>query len=478
MPDIERISENVFRLAPEGDMRVPGLVYASDELFAIPGSDEALQQVANVATLPGIVKASLAMPDIHWGYGFPIGGVAAMDAADGVVSPGGVGFDINCGVRLVRTGLRRDAVAPHVEHLLHELMRRIPQGANDRGVLRVTPKELKRLVEQGVPWLIGRGYATEDDVAHTEDGGCLAAASAAAVTHKAIERGHTQVGSLGGGNHFLELQAVDKVLDADIAAAWGLAEGQVVAMIHSGSRGFGHQTCTDFLQHMAGAVRRYGYDLPDKQLACAPIGSPEGHEYMAAMAAAANFAFCNRQVMMHELRLAFEQVLGKPWERLGIELVYDVAHNIAKLEEHEVEGKPMHLLVHRKGATRAFGPGRPELHGVYRETGQPVIVPGDMGTESWLMVGAEGAMRESFGSSAHGAGRRMSRAAARRAFTGADVRAQLEKRDIVVKSRSGDLLAEEGPHAYKNVADVVDVVDQVGLARRVCRMKPLGVLKG
>ena len=478
MADIERVADNVYRIAPEGEMRVPGVVYASEELFSQAGSDEALQQVANVATLPGIVKASFAMPDIHWGYGFPIGGVAAMDAGDGVVSPGGVGFDINCGVRLVRTGLRRDEVAPQAERLLQELMRRIPQGANDRGVLRVTPRELKRLIERGVPWMAERGYATEDDLAATEDGGCVAGASAEAVTPKAIDRGHTQVGSLGAGNHFLELQVVEDIVDGETAAAWGLAKGQIVAMIHSGSRGFGHQTCTDFLQRMAAAARRYGYELPDKQLACAPVTSPEGREYLAAMAAAANFAFCNRQMMMHELRLAFEQVLRRPWEAMEIELVYDVAHNIAKLEEHEIAGRTVTVWVHRKGATRAFGPGRPELSGVYRRTGQPVIVPGDMGSESWLMVGTGTAMNESFGSAAHGAGRRMSRGAARRAFTGAQVREQLEGRGIVVRSQSPKLLAEEGPHAYKNVADVVDVVDRVGLARKVARMKPLGVLKG
>jgi tRNA-splicing ligase RtcB len=478
MPDVERIADNTYRIEPTGAMRVPGVVYASDELFAIPGSDEALQQVANVATLPGIVRASLAMPDIHWGYGFPIGGVAAMRADDGVVSPGGVGFDINCGVRLVRTGLRRDDVAPEAQRLLHELQRRIPQGANDRGVLKVTPHELKRLVEQGVPWMAGRGYATADDLEHTEDGGCVVGASAGAVSARAIDRGHTQVGSLGAGNHFLELQAVAEILDPVVAAAWGLSVGQVAVMIHSGSRGFGHQTCTDYLQRMAVAAQRYGIELPDKQLACAPVTSPEGHEYLAAMAAAANFAFCNRQMMMHEVRLAFEHIFHSPWERLEIELVYDVAHNIAKLEEHDVDGVATKLWVHRKGATRAFGPRRPQHSGVVQQTGQPVIVPGDMGTESWLLVGAEGAMRESFGSAAHGAGRRMSRGAARRAFSGAEVREQLERRGIVVKSQSGKLLAEEGPHAYKNVADVVDVVDHVGLARKVARLEPLGVLKG
>jgi tRNA-splicing ligase RtcB len=475
---VEEIEPNVWRIEPRGEMRVPGIVFASERLLEQAGESEALQQVANVATLPGIVRASLAMPDIHWGYGFPIGGVAAMRLEGGVVSPGGVGFDINCGVRLVLTGLGDDEVRPRAEEVMHELMRRIPQGTGERGALSVTPRELAELVERGVPWLVERGLATGRDLAHTEENGSMPGASAETVSRRAIERGRTQVGSLGAGNHFLELQTVAEVFDRDVAEAWDVERGRIVVMIHSGSRGFGHQTCTDHVQRMAGAAGRYGISLPDRQLACAPIDSAEGEEYLAAMAAAANFGFANRQVMLHEVRQAFERLFRKPWERLGVELLYDVAHNIAKRETHEVEGVPTELLVHRKGATRAFGPGRPELPEVYRETGQPVIIPGDMGSESWLLVGGAAALRESFGSACHGAGRQLSRGAARKVKSGAEVRRELEQQGIVVRAQSIKLLAEEAPYAYKDVSEVVDVVDAVGLARKVARLTPLGVLKG
>jgi len=478
MVHVERVGEHTYVIEPEGAMRVPGRVFASESLFEQPGHEEALRQVVNVAALPGIVGASLAMPDIHWGYGFPIGGVAALRADTGVVSPGGVGFDINCGVRLALTGLDDDEVRPRAEDLVHELMRRIPQGLNDRGTLKLQPRELTRLVERGVPWLLEHGLATERDVEHTEQNGAMPGASAEPVTQKAIARGRTQVGSLGAGNHFIELQVVDEVIDEAVAGAWGVRRGQVAVMIHSGSRGFGHQTCTDHLQRMAAATRRYGIDLPDRQLACAPATSPEGQDYLAAMAAAANFAFANRQTMMHEVRLGFESVFRRSWERLGVELLYDVAHNIAKLETHDVGGAPTQVWVHRKGATRAFGPGHPDLPPVFRETGQPVIVPGDMGSESWLLAGTERAMRESFGSAAHGAGRRLSRGAAKRVMSGVDVRRELESRGIVVRSQSTSLLAEEAPYAYKDVNEVVGVIDTVGLARRVARLKPLAVLKG
>ena len=389
----------------------------------------------------------------------------------------------------------------------------MPQGTNERGSLCLKPTELRRLVETGVPWLLERGFATEEDVAHTEERGAMPGASADAVSQKAVQRGHTQVGSLGAGNHFIELQVVTDLLDEETAAAWDIHTGQVAVTIHSGSRGFGHQTCTDHLQRMASATRRYGFRLPDRQLACAPAQSPEGVEYLAGMAAAANFAFANRQMVMHEVRLAFEQVFRRPWERLDVRLLYDVAHNIAKLEEHR-PGPPLvadraaagrarsdgrvadavptttgpqaaarrspgiRLCVHRKGATRAFGPGHPELPPDYRETGQPVIIPGSMGTESWLLVGTEKAMAGSFGSACHGAGRRLSRGAARRVMSGAEVRADLEAHDIVVRSQSAGLLSEEAPYAYKDVSAVVDVVDTVGLASKVARLRPLGVLKG
>ena len=475
---VDRIGEFVYEIPPEGAMRVPGRVYAHAGLFDQAGHEEALRQVANVATLPGVLKASIAMPDIHWGYGFPIGGVAAMDEAGGVVSPGGVGFDINCGVRLVRTGLDAVDVRPRLEPLMSELMRRVPQGSGPHGALRLKEGELERLAEEGAAYLARRGLATPDDLAHTEEGGVMPGADAAAVSQKALERGRTQVGSLGSGNHFLEVQMVEDVIDRRAAGAFGIRAGQVVVMIHSGSRGFGHQVCTDVLGRMAGAAARAGIELPDRQLACAPLGSHEADQYLAAMACACNFAFANRQMMLQEVRGAFEQVFHGSWERLGVELVYDVAHNIAKREVHEVGGERRAVRVHRKGATRAFGPGHPDVPGDYREVGQPVIIPGDMGRESWLLAGTETAMRETWGSTCHGAGRLLSRHAARKVRSGAEVRRELEGAGIVVRTASVGGLAEEAPYAYKDVADVVGVVDAVGLSRKVARLRPLGVLKG
>jgi tRNA-splicing ligase RtcB len=475
---VEQTGEFVYEIPAEGDMRVPGRVYAHSGLFSQDGHEEALQQVANVATLPGVLSASIAMPDIHWGYGFPIGGVAAMDEADGVVSPGGVGFDINCGVRLVRTGLGDEEVRPRLESLMHELMRRVPQGSGPHGALGLKEGELERLAEEGAAYLVRRGLATPDDLAHTEEGGVMPGADAAAVSRKAFDRGRTQVGSLGSGNHFLEVQVVDDVLDEQAADAFGVRRGQVIVMIHSGSRGFGHQVCTDFLGRMAGAAARAGIELPDRQLACAPLGSPEAREYLAAMACACNFAFANRQMMLHEVRGAFEQVFRGSWERLGVELVYDVTHNIAKREVHLVAGRERVVRVHRKGATRAFGPGHPDVPEDYRDVGQPVIIPGDMGRESWLLAGTETAMRETWGSTCHGAGRLLSRHAARKVRSGAEVRRDLEADGLVVRCASVGSLAEEAPYAYKDVADVVNVVDVVGLSRKVARLRPLGVLKG
>jgi tRNA-splicing ligase RtcB len=474
--EIQRVGEYVWQIPKQGDMRVPGIVYASEELFDQPGHEEALRQVANVATLPGIVKASIAMPDIHWGYGFPIGGVAATDDRDGVVSPGGVGFDINCGVRLVRTSLRGDDVTPRLEELMHELMRRVPQGTGAHGALRLTPRDLGKLIERGVPFLAERGLASEADLAHTGEGGSMPGADADAVSQKALRRGLTQVGSLGSGNHFLEVQVVDEILDRGTAEAFGVTAGQVLVMIHSGSRGFGHQTCTDHLARMN--LNRFGFELPDRQLACAPVDSPEGRDYLAAMACACNFAFANRQAMMNEVRGALEHVFRASHERLGVELLYDVAHNIVKRETHAVDGIERVVWVHRKGATRAFGPGRADVPADYRDVGQPVIIPGDMGRESWLLAGTGGAMSETFGSTCHGAGRLMSRSAAKKVKSGAEVRRELEERGIVVKTASTSLLAEEASYAYKDVSQVVGVVEAVGLSRRVARLRPLGVLKG
>jgi tRNA-splicing ligase RtcB len=395
-----------------------------------------------------------------------------------VVSPGGVGFDINCGVRLVRTDLGVEEVRPRLEALLQELMRRVPQGTGRGGALELAEGDLARLAEGGAAYLAGRGLATERDLEHTEENGIMPGADARVVSRRAMERGRAQVGSLGSGNHFLEVQVVDEVVDEKAARVFGVAAGQVVVMIHSGSRGFGHQICTDHVARMASVAAREGIELPDRQLACAPLGSPEAREYLEAMACACNFAFANRQMMMHEVRAAFERVFRRSWERLGVELVYDVAHNIAKREVHVVDGRERPVLVHRKGATRAFGPGRPEVPPDYRAVGQPVTIPGDMGSESWLLAGTETAMRETFGSTCHGAGRTISRHAARKVMSGPDVRRELEQRGIVVKSASVGALAEEAPFAYKDVADVVAVVDAVGLSRKVARLRPLGVIKG
>jgi tRNA-splicing ligase RtcB len=477
--EITRVGAATYRIEPEGAMRVPGIVYGDEQLFASEDQREALQQVCNVATLPGIVKASIAMPDIHWGYGFPIGGVAAIsDDGDGVVSPGGVGFDINCGVRLIRSEVGADEAATRVEPLLQEISRRVPTGTNRYGALTVSARDLPDVLERGVPWLAQRGLATHEDLDRIEERGALPGARAGAVSAHAVERGRTQLGSLGAGNHFLELQRVDEVFDAAAAKAFGVFAGQLVVMIHSGSRGLGHQVCTDHVQRMAAGLARWGFEVPDRQLACAPLTSTEGQDYLAAMACAANFAFVNRSVMTHEVRGAFAQVFGRPRERLGLEVVYDVAHNIVKREQHEVDGVLRALWVHRKGATRAFGPGRPELPEVYRESGQPVIIPGDMGTASWLLAGTQVAMQESFGSACHGAGRRLSRGAAKRLKSGAEVRRELEAQGIVVRAGTTALLAEEAPYAYKDVDAVVAVVAAAGLARRVARLKPLGVLKG
>jgi len=460
-------------------MRVDGLIYADAKLIEAIRGDNAPDQVANVATLPGIQKASLAMPDIHWGYGFPIGGVAATDPAEGgVVSPGGVGYDINCGVRLMRSDLTVDDVAPRLEPLLAEIFSTVPCGVGVGGRTALAPSELRRVAREGAGYVVRHGQGWDGDLDHTEAGGCLDGADPDAVSRRAADRGKDQVGSLGAGNHFLEVQAVDEVYDAATAEAFGVARGGVAFMIHSGSRGYGHQVCDDALKTMRGAARKYGYDLPDAQLCCAPVESDEGRAYLAAMRAAANYAWANRQALMDLVRQAVSRVFGRPAERLGLGLIYDVAHNIAKIETHDTGGGPRPLCVHRKGATRAFPAGHPEVPAAYRHVGQPVIIPGDMGRYSFLLVGEAAAMAETFGSVCHGAGRAMSRTEASRGVRGEDVRRDLAARGVLAMSRSWRGLAEERPGAYKDVADVVEVVVRAGLARRVCRLRPLGVIKG
>ncbi len=446
-------------------MRVPALIVADEALMAAIRTDASLEQIANGATLPGIVRAALAMPDIHQGYGLPVGGVVATDAAHGVVSPGAIGFDINCGVRLLRTGLEAADVAPRMRELVDGLHARIPTGVGARGCATLTPRDLTSVLEDGAAWAAGSGHGDRDDLERIESGGRLAGARPDAVSAHARDRGLRQLGSLGSGNHFLELQVVDEIHDAATAARFGVRLGQLTVMIHTGSRGIGHQVCTDYLKVTGAALRRYGIEVPDRQLACAPVDSVEAVDYLGAMRAAANFAFANRQVLAHAAGEVLGRVLGVSPGELGLAVVYDVAHNIAKEEEHEVDGRRRRLLVHRKGATRAF-------------PGQPVIVPGDMGRYSYLLVGTEGAMRETFGSTCHGAGRRLSRTAAVKAARGRRIDAELAAQGVVARASGREALAEEMPEAYKDVREVVDVVHRFGISTRVARLRPLGVIKG
>ncbi len=460
-------------------MRVPGLIYADEPMMRQIRSDQSPEQVANVAFLPGIVGYSLAMPDIHWGYGFPIGGVAATRVDDGVISPGGVGFDINCGVRLVRTDLMEDDVKPKIERLVNELFVHIPSGLGSEGKIRLKGREIEDLLIKGASWAVEKGYGEPDDLEFTEEHGCMRDADPDKVSDKAKTRGMPQSGTLGSGNHFLEIQIVDQIPDPAIASAFGIDRiGQVLLLIHTGSRGFGYQVCDDHLKTMVRAARDYGIELPDRQLACAPVNSPEGRAYLAAMACAANYAWANRQCITHWARESFGKVFGTSPRSLGMKLVYDVAHNIAKIEKHSVGGKQLTVCVHRKGATRAFPAGHPDVPEAYREVGQPVIIPGDMGRYSYVCVGTQTAMQETFGSTCHGAGRVQSRSAAKRSLRGTDVAAQLAAKGITVKAASMHSLAEEASEAYKDVADVVRVTDAAGLSPKVTRARPLGVVKG
>ncbi len=460
-------------------MRVDGEIFADESLIEQIRADQAPEQVANVAALPGIQGASMAMPDIHWGYGFPIGGVAATDPArGGVVSPGGVGYDINCGVRLMRSNLDAAEVRPRLEPLMAHLFRRIPAGVGQGGPYRFQGKELRELLQNGVQHLVKRGLATQADAEYTEAGGTLPDADPEQVSDRAKQRGEDQCGTLGAGNHFLEVQVVDELFDEPAARAFGLSLGQVCLMIHSGSRGLGYQVCDDALKSLRGAPGKYGIDIPDRQLLCAPVDSPEGQAYLKAMRCAANYAWANRQLLMWQTREAMAEFLGRDWESLGLDLLYDVAHNIAKLEEHVVDGERKTLCVHRKGATRAFPAGHPELPEAYREVGQPVLIPGDMGRASWILVGQPEGMKRTFGSTCHGAGRLMSRAAAIKHGKGRRIDRELAEHGIVAKCRHWKGLAEEQPDAYKDVDHVVEVVHRAGLARKVARLRPIGVVKG
>jgi tRNA-splicing ligase RtcB len=459
-------------------MRVDGIIYADEEMIGQIRSDRAAEQVANVAFLPGIVKASLAMPDIHWGYGFPIGGVAATDVeAGGVVSPGGVGFDINCGVRMVRTNLKEDFLRPKLKDLIYALYNEVPAGVGSKGDIRISEKEERRLLVDGSKWVVEHGYGRQEDLECTEEGGAVKGANPDIVSPRAYERGKNQSGTLGSGNHFMEVQVVEEIYDKETADAFRLEKGQVTLMIHSGSRGFGYQVCDDYVRGMVRCLEKYDISVPDRQLACAPVNSEEGKAYLGAMRCAANYAWANRQCLMHLARMVFERTLRMSPKDLGMDLIYDVAHNIAKIEKYNINGKEKTLCVHRKGATRAFPPGHPELPAKYQKTGQPVIIPGDMGRNSYLLAGTRGA-EDTFYSTCHGAGRRLSRSAAIKACRGRSISRELENKGIIVKSSGRETIAEEAPEAYKDVNEVVGVVAGAGISKRVCKMKPLGVIKG
>jgi len=478
--DFRKVTPYVWELPKDVDrrMRVPARVYASEKLFEQAFRDRSIEQLVNVAMLPGIVRYAMAMPDIHQGYGFPIGGVAAFDYEQGIISPGGVGYDINCGVRMLASNLEYEEVEPYLEELASTLYHKCPSGVGGKGIIRLSWSELEAVLEEGASWACRKGYGDREDLLRTEEGGCLPQARASAVPDRAKERGRPQLGSLGAGNHFLEIDIVDEIYDADVAEAFGLQLNRVVVQIHCGSRGLGHEVCTQYLRRLQDAPRRYSITVPDRELVAAPVESPEGQDYLAAMAAAANYAFANRQVLAYAVRLGFEDVLAGKVSNWALWQVYDVAHNIAKVESHMVEGKKKRLVVHRKGATRAFPPGHHDLPSIYQATGHPVLVPGSMGTASYVLVGTEQNLALTFGSTCHGAGRTMSRRAAARSARGEAIRGTLRGQGIRVWARSMRGLAEEAPAAYKDVGLVVDAVAGAGIARKVARVRPIAVIKG
>jgi len=478
---LEKVDEYRWQIPKsyKAGMRVPGLIYADEDMLEHILEEQALEQVANVAFLPGIVGYSLAMPDIHWGYGFAIGGVAAMRTDDGVVSPGGVGFDINCGVRILRTNLTQEEVQPKIKRLIEALYTSVPSGLGSKGKIRLRSGEIEEVLVRGSRWAVEKGYGRPEDLDTTEERGEMAGTDTARVSGRAKERGVPQLGTLGSGNHFLEVAVVDEIYEPDIAGVMGINQpGQVMLLVHCGSRGLGHQVADDYIKEMVRAMQKYGIEVPDRQLACSPVKSPEGQAYLAAMRCAANYAWANRQCITHWVREAFCRVLGKTEEEAGLELIYDVTHNIAKIEEHEVDGHRERLCVHRKGATRAFPAGHPDIPQKYSSVGQPILIPGDMGRVSYVLVGTERAMQETFGSTCHGAGRLQSRAAAKKRQSGRDVLAALEARGITVRAGSLSGLAEEAPEAYKDVNSVVGVTHGAGISRKVARTKPIAVVKG
>ncbi len=478
--DFKRVSEYIWEVPAtfRDDMRVPARLYASERLIEAALSDESVDQLVNTATLPGIVRYALAMPDIHQGYGFPIGGVVASRVSDGIISPGGVGYDINCGVRVLAGPMTYDEISPHLSALATSLFKNCPSGVGSGGGIKINAQEFEKLLHDGSAWAVKHGYAEPQDVERTEEQGCLPAANAGKVSQRAWERGISQVGTLGAGNHFIEVDLIEEVFDETAAGAMGLIQGCIAVQIHCGSRGFGHQICTDYVRDFQSVIHKYGIDLPDRQLICVPFGSQDGQDYFAAMCAAANYAFVNRQVLAFHVRRSFEEVLAGKVRHWRLHQVYDIAHNMAKVEKHEVDGKTVEVLVHRKGATRAFGPGFEGLPPEYRPIGQPVLVPGSMGTASWVLVGTPGSMAETFGSTCHGAGRTMSRHQAKRSIRGDALRAEMEKDGINVRAGSLPGLAEEAPQAYKDVDEVVQVVSGAGIAHKVARLVPVAVIKG
>jgi tRNA-splicing ligase RtcB len=460
-------------------MSTSAVIFADDKLITSVKADNAPEQAANVACLPGLVGKSMAMPDIHWGYGFPIGGVAAFDSEEGVISPGGIGYDVNCGVKLVRTDLSISDIQHKTKDLIDTIFENVPSGVGEKGKLRLSGTEIDDVLNEGARWAVSKGYGWEDDLVSCEEGGRMPKADSSKVQQKAKQRGAPQLGTLGGGNHFLEIQKVDEIFDEEAAKAFGIGSvGQIMVSIHTGSRGCGHQIASDYIRVMEAALRKYSIDVPDRQLACAPVNSQEGQDCFAAMSAAANYAWANRQLILHWLRESFEQALGRKAEEIGMRCVYDVAHNICKLEEHEFEGRRSKFYVHRKGATRAFDSSRPEVPQKYRSVGQPVLIPGDMGSASYVLVGTPGAMAETFGSTCHGAGRLMSRSRAMRQFNAGQVIETLRQRGVYIRAASKDGIVEEAPGAYKDVDDVVRVAHGAGISKMVAKLRPVGVMKG
>ncbi len=478
--ELNQLRENLWEIPAKGSMRVPGRIYISKKMIEQNlQNDDALKQVVNVAHLPGIQKYSLAMPDIHWGYGFPIGGVAATDADKGVISPGGVGYDINCGVRLAVTSLEYEKVKNRIEALVSKLFQNIPTGVGSSGAIKkLSPKEMKSVLAKGSLWAVDNGLGDSSDIEFTEESGTLKNADSDAVSPRAIERGIDQVGTLGSGNHFLEVDVVDEVFDEKAASVMGIFKGQLVLLIHTGSRGLGYQVCDDYLKILVKASVKYNFNLPDRQLACAPLNSQEGENYFAAMQSAANFAWNNRQVIMHLAKKSLKDTFKMSDSELGFRLVYDVCHNIAKYENHIIDGKEKRVCVHRKGATRAFPPESKLIPERYRGIGQPVLIPGDMGRYSYIAVGTVKAMEETFGSSCHGAGRNLSRTKAMKEAKGRNLVEELKEKGIIIQAKGYRTIAEEMPGAYKDVSQVVEVMHNEGITKNVAKLRPVGVIKG